>query len=632
MKYTFAIVSLTLAASSLWAGAKEQRNTWRPAITLMEPVCQVTDWNQAGELETYVNMGKGYHCGCDPLAWGQVVTYHALNHGFPHRFWVPTPVTGTVSFVEGTPPYPTAERTTMAGPYDWASIRDKVMEKDALTGETFSHAGRLMWDLGVLGHTQYGSGGTQGTVRPEDVAAYFGYQNQGYGYTAPGNAPYWREMLRRLLRTSLQAEAPLCNGIGGHMIVTDGWGIDESGEEWFHVDYGWGSGSGKWWNLDRAMEMFRHLYPLTHPQRLGSVVAGRVADGGLKGIEGARVTLRNATTGQSWGTAKTDAQGLYCFTGLPLVGTAELAHPDKLPVDAYTLTVEAVGFTAAEANVDVEGFIDSELQGKKQNAWEETYGKDNPVVYPLAYGGAVADFILNPVRTVRYVAPSGTGDGTSWENAAPLTQAFLDGAKGAEIRVASGAYTLTAPLALAEGTLLKGGYDLATDMRDPMGKPSTLTFSFGNGWHDGALLTLSGASVLDGFTLTTTVGASALCKGSRVDIVRGCTFPVAHYSIAEGLTLETCACASTLANGAAFLHCTFVGDAISEKAGENLGGNRFVAGWTEAITSPAAPLPCGGVSATPPHVCPTFGLDGRSLNGTLGALAPSIAPYRLRLR
>lgn len=630
MKRMFAIVFLSFAAIPLWAAAKEQPNAWRPAITLMEPVCQATDWNQTGALNTHIGMGKGYVCGCDPLAWGQVVTYHALNHGFPHRFWVPTPVTATVSFAEGTPPYPTAERTTMVGPYDWASIRDKAVEEDAPTGETFSHAGRLMWDLGVLGRTQYGSGGTQGTVRPEDVAAYFGYRNQGYGYTAPGDAPYWRGMLRRILRTSLQTEAPLCNGIGGHMIVTDGWGIDGNGEEWFHVDYGWGSGSGRWWNLDKAMAMFVHLYPLTHPQRLGSVVAGRVATAGLKGVEGARVTLRNAATGQSWGTAKTDAQGLYCFTGLPLVDTAGLAHPDELPTDTYTLTVEAEGFVAAEANVVVEGFIDGNLRNDKQNAWEDVHGKDPPIVYPLAYGGAVADFTLESVRAVRHVTPDGTGDGSSWEAAAPLAQATLDGAKGAEIRVAKGDYAFTAALTLAEGTLLKGGYDPATGARDPLATPSTLTFTAGNGWHDGAWLTLSGASVLDGFTLASATGASALCKGSRVDIVRNCTFPGAAYAITEGLTLETCVCASTLANGAGFLHCTLVGDAIPEKAGEDLGGNRFVGDWEQATAAPTAALPCSGAGA--PHVCPTHGLDGRPLNGTLGALGALLAPYRLRLR
>lgn len=631
MKRTFAIVSLSLAAASLGAAAKEQPNDWNPAIILMAPVCRATDWNQTGALNTHVV----YVCGCDPLAWGQVITYHALNHNFPHRFWVPTPVTGTVSLPKGDGSYIPETRTTMVGPYDWAAIRDKVIEKDA-SGADFSHAGRLMWDLGVLGHTQYGSGGTQGTVRPEEIVSYFGYQNAGYPYTAPGDEkfenvpPYWRDMLRRILRTSLQAEAPLCNGIGGHMIVTDGWGIDENGEEWFHVDYGWGSGSGKWWNLDKAMAMFRHLYPLIHPQRLGSVVAGRVSNAGLKGIEGARVTLRNATTGQAWGTAKTDAQGLYCFTGLPLVDTETLAPPDKLITETYTLTVEAEGFAAAEANVAMEGFIDSELRGKKQDAWEEVIDKAYPFVYPIAYGGAVADFTLEPVRAVRYVVPNGTGNGTSWEAAAPLSQATLDGAKGAELRVAKGNYAFTSALTLAEGTLLKGGYDPATGARDPLATPSTLTFTAGNGWHNDPWLTLSGASVLDGFTLTLVGGAPALCKGTRVDIVRNCTFPGSQFTFAEGLTLETCLCASTTASGAAFLHCTLVGDAIPEKTGEDLGGNRFVGTWAEATAAPTAALPCAGAGA--PHVCPTHGLDGRPLNGTLGALGAILAPYRLRLR
>ena len=86
------IASLFLLLLAAPLPAAQQNNAWRPVHTIMEPVCQATDWNQTDALNAYVGAREfeykgqtykgipGSPCGCDPLAWGQIVTYHALNH------------------------------------------------------------------------------------------------------------------------------------------------------------------------------------------------------------------------------------------------------------------------------------------------------------------------------------------------------------------------------------------------------------------------------------------------------------------------------------------------------------------------------------------------------------------------
>ena len=401
--YTWIFLVLMLGIGRI-AFAGEYGNSWRPDYTVIEPVCQATDWNQTGALNTYVAQGKGYVCGCDPLAWGQILTYHALNHNFPAPDWEPTPVKATVWLKSGTSNTP-EERTTMSGKYDWEKIRDQVEEKDA-NGEVFSHAGRLMWDLGVIGKTQYGGdSGSAGTAWPEFARDYFKYENVGYIYSAPvinenELLPYWREMLRTFLRTSLQAGAPLATMIKGHMIVADGFGVDYQGKEWFHVDYGWGNSEGKWWDMETAVKTIVAIYPNVYPTKLGSIIAGRVANVFNEPISGATVTLTQKD-GTPVQTATTDATGTFCFTNLPL-NSADALKAEDLESTAYLLTCSADGYFGQTKEVYTHPFIDNDLRGKKHDACENQLGKDelgDNFFFPHSSGNTLQDFTLTEAPT-----------------------------------------------------------------------------------------------------------------------------------------------------------------------------------------------------------------------------------------
>lgn len=395
--YAWMLLVLLLAIGRV-AFADLPKNEWRPKYTVIEPVCQATNWNQDGALNTHVKLDKDYKCGCDPLAWGQILTYHALNHNFPAPDWEPKPVKATVGLKSGTS-NTYEERTTMSGKYDWEKIRDQVEEKDA-NGEVFSHAGRLMWDLGVLGRTQYGlTSGSAGTVKLEDIRDYFHYENMGYLYTAPVVdkilLPYWREMLRTFLRTSLQAGAPLATMIDGHMIVTDGFGFDNDGKEWFHVDYGWGNSSGKWWDMETAVKTIVAIYPNVYPTELGSIIAGRVTNVFNEPISGATVTLTQKD-GTFTQTATTDATGTFCFTNLPL-NSADALKAEDLESTAYLLTCSADGYFGQTKEVYTHPFIDDALRNTKHNDCENQLGKDelgDNFFFPHSAGNTLQDFTL----------------------------------------------------------------------------------------------------------------------------------------------------------------------------------------------------------------------------------------------
>ena len=580
----------------------------------------------------------GWLCGCDPLAWGQVAVYHALNHGVPSASFVPPQVENKV-VVGGKEE---TRKSLRREPYDWVAVRDRT-EATRKNGETENPVARLMYDFGIIGGGTYAQGATMATVDQEGFKDYFGFED-GYCYTRPSpdwimHMPEgfdWDDMLHRILRVSLQVGAPLCTGIytttanGGHMIVADGWGVDADGTEFIHVNYGWGGGSNGWWDWERVSDEpandrgFQNVYANVFPTALGSVVVGRVSDAGRAPIVGAAVTL-TAKDGTVW-TARTDAEGCYVFKNLPLVDTKTLYSPTALPTDTYTVAVSAAGYVSQSATVTVEGYIDDALRGQKADEWENKVGKGDeaPIVYPIAYGGSVADFVLEPTPKTVISTPNGLND--------------LSQYAGQTVYVATGTYTLTAPLTLPANTTLIGGYNPATGVVDPLATPTRLTFS---ATFQNTMLTLDEGTTLDGFFLCDPDGGASVmvtlsdnAKGAT-PTVRNCVFSGGRNNyMANGVAVTACIFLNEGEQGlpgCTVTHCTFVGtlgDGYTDG-----GGN-----WAGATARrPTKPNYCAAG-----HECPEYGLDGRPLGGHLGALAPDsfeFTPeaakalgYRLRLK
>lgn len=74
--------------------------------------------------------------------------------------------------------------------------------------------------------------------------------------------------------------------------------------------------------------------------------------------------------------------------------------------------------------------------------------------------------VANGEPVIRYVAPGGSGDGTSWENASgSITNMYAEvgaNADGGEVRIRSGLYQLEAPITMLPGVKVVGGFEGTT--------------------------------------------------------------------------------------------------------------------------------------------------------------------------
>lgn len=617
-----------------------------PDFVIVAPRCAATDWDQAGALNAYVGnkdlsgyvdgAGRsgfdGAVCGCDPLAWGQVLVYHALSHGVPAQGWEPEPFEGAVGYgAEDVP------RASWPGAYDWAAVRDK-QTLDAEDGLKDIPVARLMWNLGLLGKVDYQSAlGAAGSINVEGFKAYCGFADGAkYSTDRRNNAvvPYWPDLMRRFLRVGAQAEAPTVLQISGHMIVVDGWGVDADGKEWFHVDKGYGSASGRWWDLDKLVDESRVSYPNVFPTDLGGVIVGRVATDGAVPVLGATVTLSTAD-GKIKDTATTDANGCYAFIGLHKPSADAVVDPAvPYPVDRYILSVQAEGYADAPAQtVTVESPVDDPTLEAKQKAWDEAHKDDKPgegeaAFFELAYAGAVADFMLTPNPV--FVTAEGGGDGRSWETAASLKDALEQADAVHPIYLAAGDYVFSETLKIPVGLTLQGGYAPATGARDPLNRPTRLTFA------GGAYLDIGSDATLDGLWLKGAESASSLVTSSgtgegMMPTLRGCVLQGGKNGKAASFCVLVCCLfpgASVGLDTCELTHCTFAGQIGMASNCDSLNNESHRMNVGADGLRPAAEENCPRLN----HTCPETGLDGRPLGGLRGALGPALPGYRLLIR
>ncbi len=587
--------------SVLWAASLRAA----PATVVVSPLCKPTEaWNQAGALNAMVEA----FCGCDPLAWGQVVTYHGLTTKFPAADWKPTPITDWVQFPNGAS-VKVEWRTTTEGGYNWENVRDQ--------GEDVS---RLMWDFGILGHTLYAPGASSGTVSNTRVAAYMDYQGVGWRYTKPiyqpegASAPIlheaWPETAERLIRGALHAGAPLVvtltNAAGGHAIICDGYGYAEDGALMAHLHYGWGTGSDRWvpmswfWEYPSSGDTFMVMYVNVHPYNLKCILAGTVRQG-EQPLPGVKVTLSNGKE------VTTDASGGYCFTGLDAQ-------------TSYTVTASPAGCVAQSYTVTTGRFVDDDLKAQLE---DENKNGDKGGYVPLESGSVLADFTFAPPKI--YVRAEGLGDGSSWGKAAALSATMLKTLpSGAEVLVASGEYAVRETLTLPEGVTLRGGYLPETGQRNSYGSPSILRLTkAANGTIPSYLLELKTGAVAEGFELVNdeTWSGSTVSGGT----VERCLFRGAHTVIAQNTLLRACLARNTGAEqeGCSLIHCTFYGAIPVGKDGGTMAGNlgNVTQDFPEAKN--LGRCTCGS--------CPETGLNLRPLQKTWGALAVPAEGCRLQL-
>ena len=332
-------------------------------------------------------------------------------------------------------------------------------------------------------------------------------------------------------------------------------------------------------------------------------------------------------------TATTDANGCYAFAGLPKPSADAVDDPaEPYPVDRYILSVQVEGYADVPAQtVTVESHVDEPTRAAKQAAWDETHKGDKPgegeaAHFELAYAGAVADFMLTPNPV--FVTAEGGGDGRSWETAASLRDALEQADVVHPIHLAAGDYDLDETLEIPVGLTLQGGYDPATGARDPLNRPTRLTFA------SGARLVLGSDATLDGLWLEGAGAADSLVTSSGtggMPTLRGCVLQGGKDGKAASFCVLVCCLfpgASVGLDTCELTHCTFAGQIGMASNCDSLNNESHRMNVGADGLRPAAEESCPQLR----HTCPETGLDGRPLGGLRGALGPALPGYRFRIR
>jgi len=177
----------------------------------------------------------------------------------------------------------------------------------------------------------------------------------------------------------------------------------------------------------------------------------------------------------------------------------------------------------------------------------------------------VMTIMLANATTTRYikVIATGTGDGTSWSNAAgtadiqiQIDAVALDATKG-EVQFAAGTYLVSAALLIRDGVNLTGGYAAdGSGIRDLYNNQTIL-----DGQNNKKLINASDANTVAAFTKITTINGFIIQRGSA-------SYGSAVY-ITYGVVLQNCVIRNN--NGSTY------GAAIMAKRTQSIATNS--AGW-----------------------------------------------------
>ena len=196
-------------------------------------------WNQSSPYNMYCPDSARVHAvaGCVPIAQAQIMR----KWNFPKR------AIGYESYFE--PPY--GILSTSLGTYDWDNMFDTL--RTTTTEEQKQNVAHLIADIGISGHSDYGTGETTGSYV---LSTHFQYNPDSVHYENKENytSAQWNAMVLEELRKGrplLYVGMTLNNG--GHEFVVDGYKYNEdNGGDMFHFNLGWGGVANGYYYLDSA--------------------------------------------------------------------------------------------------------------------------------------------------------------------------------------------------------------------------------------------------------------------------------------------------------------------------------------------------------------------------------------------
>jgi hypothetical protein len=331
---------------------------------------------------------SNYVCGCVATAMSQFMRFH--------RF--PTAGIGTQTFsisVDGVDKTATTRGGDgSGGPYNWDEM---TLDPDCgLTTTQRQAIGALCSDAGLsvnMAYAAYGSGAD--TLQVKDaLVGTFGYSNAIKGGDASGEIG---SALYAMANPNLDSGYPVILGIrgsGGHAIVADGYGYNQS-TLYHHLNMGWAGYEDAWYNLPNIdvpgmpFDMVYKCIYNVYVTGTGEIISGRVLEESGVPVVGATVTAQQSGGGSY--TSITNARGIYAFAKIPSNAT-------------YTISANKTGYKFGSQTVTTGTSTD--YQTASGNLW----GVD---LQPVASGAPTTQ---NGYLTVQPGTPTtvtllGTDDG-----------------------------------------------------------------------------------------------------------------------------------------------------------------------------------------------------------------------------
>ena len=300
-----------------------------------------------------------YVCGCVATAMSQLMRFH--QH--------PTSPVGTRSFtvyVDGD----SETRTTRGGDgsggaYAWSQM--PLVPGSSLTEAQRQAVGALCYDAGLSVNMMYsGSGSGAYTIGGGALKSTFGYGNAIEG----GNWGNIGAGLTAMVNPNLDSGRPVLLGIfgsGGHAIVCDGYGYNQS-TLYHHLNLGWAGSYDAWYNLpniDAGYE-FTSVGLCTYnvfKTGSGEIISGRVLDSAGQPLAGASITAIRSGGGTY--TATTNSRGIFALAKAP-------------SNSSYTITCSAAGETYAAKTVSTGRSVAGATTSG--NVWGVNFGNEAPPV------------------------------------------------------------------------------------------------------------------------------------------------------------------------------------------------------------------------------------------------------------
>lgn len=254
------------------------------------------------------------------------------------------------------------ELQMMGGTYDWDMM--PLEQSYDTTDDERAAIGKLAYDMSLAMHTWYNTNasGAYGELAADALAKDFGYKNvqiyDNQQYPLDSKSIEKSKEYRNAILASLDAGMPVIVSIANphaaeHQAVIDGYGYNDSGTLFCHLNCGWAGQADLWYNIIAVGVVDPFFFTLIedvsyniHPTVAGDVISGRVlTESGLP-VPGVTVKMMKSGSKVEEETVTND-KGIFSFrfTGK---GTFTLSASDstlgsalrKVVVDAASENTE----------------------------------------------------------------------------------------------------------------------------------------------------------------------------------------------------------------------------------------------------------------------------------------------------